>query len=353
MRVGAYGDILMGSPVLSALRDAYPNAHITWVVEPGGSPIIAAHPDIDDLLLWHGTFFKQLKRYLFFPFPVVAYHSIKLWKEIKKRDYDIFICYQPEEWPLFTKIVNAKTSIGIFDTFRRYYKAQRSSQNTKLFSHAITFSDLPPHRIDQYAMALKALGIEPLKSKKMSMGYMAEDRIAAETWLKANGFSDNERPVLIAPSTTWPTKCWPIERYSQLADKLSELGKKVILIGSAKECDALQKVAKDSKSDPIILAGELTISAFAALVDRSDLVVSGDTGPMHIAASLSTPYVAIFGPTSPEWYGPLDSVGIHLSCPPPCGPCDQKKCDQQGDNFLRCQKDISVETVFKACVKLL
>ena len=91
----------------------------------------------------------------------------------------------------------------------------------------------------------------------------------------------------------------------------------------------------------------MSFRQLAALIDRSALVVSGDTGPMHMAAALGTPYVALFGPTSPQWYAPLAGRGIALSHPVPCGPCDQKVCRNEAQDH-RCMRLITVPEVLAA-----
>jgi len=91
----------------------------------------------------------------------------------------------------------------------------------------------------------------------------------------------------------------------------------------------------------------------AALVDRADLLVSGDTGPMHVASALKTPQLALFGPTSSRWYGPLGSTAISLMHPVPCGPCDQKFCPNTGEDFEKCMRLITVEEALEAAMRLL
>lgn len=302
MRVGASGDIAMGTPVISALRSAYPEAYITWVVEHGGRQIIDAHPDVDDLLLFHGAFWKQLKRYALLPLPLVGYHALKLRAELRRRKYDIFICYQPEEWPLFTKNVSAPISIGVFDTFRMYHGNAPTSPYTSLFTNPYTYKDLPPHRVDQYCLALKALGIDTPVRPRMSLGYTDNDLQAVRAWLAAQGVEiASQRIILIAPFTTWPSRCWPVERYAEIGDRLAqESGSRIVLIGSPKEKNGVKKLADVMQCRPILAAGELSLRQLIALIDISALLVSGDTGPMHIAAAVQTPNVAIFGPTAGE-----------------------------------------------------
>jgi len=115
----------------------------------------------------------------------------------------------------------------------------------------------------------------------------------------------------------------------------------------------VEGIAAGMTERPAIAAGAMTFRQTAALLDRAALLVSGDTGPMHAAAALDTPYVALFGPTAPEWYGPLAGRGQKLFHPVPCGPCDQKHCPNQGDDFERCMRLLTVDEVSEACLSLL
>ena len=117
--------------------------------------------------------------------------------------------------------------------------------------------------------------------------------------------------------------------------------------------DTLAKIAAAMSAPVVVAAGALLFREAAALIDRARLLVSGDTGPMHVAAALGTPQVALFGATSPAWYGPRTDRAISLLHSVPCGPCDKKECSQTGENFLRCLKLITVDEALAAAGRLL
>ena len=100
------------------------------------------------------------------------------------------------------------------------------------------------------------------------------------------------------------------------------------------------------------MAGELSFRQAAALLDRAALLVSGDTGPMHVAAALETPQIALFGPTSPDWYGPRSGQALVMAHSVPCGPCDRKVCRNTEDPHL-CMRLLSVEEVLEMVGRLL
>lgn len=349
MRLAAYGDILMATPLLSALRSAYPTAHITWIVERHQADTISANPEIDELLLWEGRYWKRLLRRGLAPIWLAC--GIKFIRQLNSEPWDIFISLQPEEWPLLTQMIKSPVKVGIFDTFRRFYRAKKTSSNTRLFTHPYTVDDLPLHRTDQYLFALKALRLQPDVNKKMTLGITAQDQKAADQFLVENGLNSRNF-VVMAPCATWVTRCWDERCFIELGNRLASDGCRVVVIGSAKEKDAVGRVVSGLDRPPAISDGGLTFRQTAAIIDRASLLVSGDTGPMHAAAALGTPYTALFGATSPEWYGPLSGGGLCLSHPVPCGPCDQKTCSQEGEKKLRCLNLITVDTAYAACAGL-
>jgi heptosyltransferase-1 len=347
MRAGAHGDILMGTPLLSAIRREYPAAHITWIVEHTECDAINANPHIDDYILWNSKHWKRMVRRC--NAPMWIFHALRLLKELRRRRYDTFISFQPEEWPLLARGIAAPLSIGVFDTFRRFYGADRASPNMRLYRHAYAHPNLPAHRIDQYLLALEALGIRGPVSKHMTMGYSAEDDAAAHCRLEEWKIGRGVPYAVLAPLTTWPTKCWPAERYAALGDILSSrYGMPIVLIGTKKEAPAIEAIAAGMASNPVVAAGALTFRQMAAVIDHASVLVSGDTGPMHVAAAVDTPYVALFGATSADWYGPQGGGGVHLAVPVPCGPCDKKRCSNPPDTRMMCMATLTVDRVAEA-----
>jgi len=344
MRAGAFGDILMGTPLLAALRAAYPDAHITWAAEYAESAAIIANPSVDEVLCWDSAYWKRMVRSLrYAPWLVSA---LKLKRELRRRRYDVFISLQPEEWPLLLLGAGAPASVGIFDTFKRFYGASRRRHYRRLYTHAFAEPELPDHRVDQYLLTLQALGLPLTDPEPMSVGYTLEDKAAADDFLRSRGLASGQGFVVLAPMTTWPTKCWPADRFVALGDALVRRGRRIVFIGSAGERTALEEIAARMEAAPVVMAGDLGFRQAAALLDRAALLVSGDTGPMHVAAALGTPQVALFGATSPSWYGPRSGRALVMARPVPCGPCDRKVCRNTEDPHL-CMRLLSVEEVLE------
>ena len=118
---------------------------------------IDANPYIDEYLRWDGSYWRGMLRRGLFPLWLVR--ALGLQRELRRRQYDIFISFQPEEWPLLVGPSVRRQSIGIFDTFRRFSKADQTSPHTRLYTTPTHSPDLPLHRTDQYLLPLQALGL--------------------------------------------------------------------------------------------------------------------------------------------------------------------------------------------------
>ncbi|MES2461096.1 MAG: glycosyltransferase family 9 protein [Armatimonadota bacterium] len=348
-RTIANGDILMGSPLLAALRVALPDAHLTWIVERREREAVDASPFIDELLLWDTPFWKGMTRTGLYP--LFWGNALKLRRLLQERNYDTFISLQPEDWSLLPRIVSSKTRIGVFDTFRQYHGTTRTSARTRLYTHSFTEKDLPGHRTDQYLLPLQALGIPVTADKRLYIGFTREDEEAAGAFLSTHNL---QRFVMIAPVTGWPSRNWPHERYAALGDALARRHDcATVLIGGPGDREAVERVAAGMTTKPVIAAGAFGFRTMAAVLARASLLISGDTGPMHAAAAVGTPFLALFGPTPTQDRVPLVGVGRALAHSVPCGPCDKKRCGNTGDDVLLCLRLITVDEALSAAADLL
>jgi ADP-heptose:LPS heptosyltransferase len=348
-RTIANGDLIMASPLLAALRDAWPDAHLTWVVERRERGCVEASPFLDELLLWDTAYWKNLTRRGLYP--LFWLREARLARMLRERRYDVFVSLQPEDWSLLPRASGAPVRVGVFDTFRQYHGATTTSGRTRLYTHVFTHDELPAHRTDQYLLPLKALGVAAPAEKRMYLGYTADDRRAADRFLAEHGITG--RFVAVAPTTGWPTRNWPGERYAALCDGLAERhGLRAVLLAGPGDREALDAIAAQTKSRPIVAAGAFGFRTLAALLARAALLVSGDTGPMHAAAAVGTPYLALFGPTPVAGRAPLVGAGRSLAHPVPCGPCDRKRCANAAEPLL-CLRKIDVREALSAAAELL
>ena len=353
-RTGANGDILMGTPLLAALREQWPNAHLTWMVERREREAIDANPHVDEILLWDSKYWKQMTRRGLYP--LWAIRAWRLHQLMMEKRFDTFVSFQPEDWPTLVrslKMGGATERIGIFDTFREYHRVNHTSRRSRLFSTVFPYETHPPHRVEQYLLPLQALGLQAPRSKKLVMGYTNADETDVSGYIQNE--LNNKPFIVVAPLTGWPSRVWPLERFAKVSDNLARDGYEIVLVSgpAPKDCAHLEAIAAQMQTVPHLATGRFGFRALAALIARAALVVSGDTGPMHLASALDTPYVALFGPSPVERFAPLVGRGLPLLQPVPCGPCHQLKCRHEGENHQLCMKRLSVGEVTDAARSLL
>lgn len=360
MGLGALGDIVAQSPLLVGLREAYPEAYLTWIVDRGNLEAVDANPFVDEIIVWDGSFWQDAwskrwknwfrRRSLLGVSGVI--HMARLYRLMHRCRFDTLISLQPEEWPFLTWVSGALVSVGVFPGSSRNEKHYKRIAHR--YSRAFTYSDLPPHTTERALTALAGLELPGPSSRQGVLGVTTQDTQVAAALLAKGGISSQERVAVIAPQTTWPTKCWSEQGYGALGDALSrDYGCRVALIGTDREREAVGRVAAHMQSTPITAAGTLSFRQMAALIARAALVISGDTGPMHVAAAMGTPYLALFGPTSPRRFAPLVGCGETLFHAVPCGPCEMMTCANVGEKHLLCMRLITVDEALDAASRLL
>lgn len=202
------------------------------------------------------------------------------------------------------------------------------------------------HAIVNHLEALIPLGIIPENESPALDFYPdpADELFAADIFRK--NFA-GERVVAFNPGTNHLCKCWPVENFSLLGDRLAdELGTRVVILGSRTEKGLADQIIAGMRNVPLDLTG-CSLGELAAILEKSALLVTGDTGPMHIASAVGARIIALYGPISPERSGPLgDGHRILMHGELHCCPCNSFTC--KNENFRECMKLISVEEVFSA-----
>jgi lipopolysaccharide heptosyltransferase II len=218
-----------------------------------------------------------------------------------------------------------------------------------ILTHRVVAPPQPVHAVERYlhlAAAVDAADPAP----EFLIALSPEDVTAARSLLVGCGISPGGPRVALQPSARWRTKLWEIPRWRELAAALMRQGIGVVLTGSREDAAMAEGICAGMNPSPLSLVGRLTLKQLAALLRDMSLMVSVDSGPMHIAAAMGTPVVALFGPTDPRRTGPLGEGRI-LRHDLPCSPCLQRRC-RIADTY-RCMRDITVAEVLGAVRDLL
>ena len=198
------------------------------------------------------------------------------------------------------------------------------------------------HAVEKYLKAAEFLGCDRT-SWRGDIPIRETDKKTIEKFFHDNGI---EGKVLVAinPIAKWATKLWESDKFSALADRLQkELSCKLVFTGSRQDREEVSRIIQGMDEAPLNLTGQTNLKELAYLYSRCQLLISTDTGPMHLGAAMGCPVVALFGPTAPWRTGPYGQGHTVIRQEMACSPCLKKKCED-----LRCMRDITVDRVFRA-----
>ena len=333
VKLSAIGDIVHALPVASALRKGYPKSRLTWIVEGKGREIVDGNPDLDEVIVFEKT--RWLKE---FPYPhrtiLVVWNVIRFAHRLHRAHFDLVIDLQGLiKSGVLTWLTGSDTRIG--------FSADccRESVNARFTNLHVTPRQEDVHIIDQCLSLVRELKADTDKKQfKMHIPEKAQEYI--ENFLKKKELTKDKSLVIINPGAAWETKQWGVENYAQLADRLiGDLGVEVIFLWGPSELDIVKSIQKKMQQQAV-RACPTTLKQSMALMQRAQLFVAGDTGPLHIAAALNIPCVGIYGPSSPERNGPYGKMHKVVQSDVPCRNCFRRFCSTK-----ECMKSISVNKV--------
>lgn len=276
----AVGDIVHAMPVVNALRRHVSGVHITWVIQPGPAGLIRGHPSVDELIVF------ERKR------GMRAFLDVR--RELATKEFDLVILLQPYlKAGVIAGFARAPLKLG--------YDRHRGRDLSWMMVNRRLPAHPPQHIQDQYLEFLAALGI-PAEPLAWDLGPTREEEARYADLLP----SHDGPTVAFVVGTSKPEKEWPAERYAAVMDALAERhGARSILVGapSPREDAAAAAIRASAKHPPIDLRA-WDLRRVAYLIDRADVLVSPDTGPLHIGVALGTPTVGLMGYTNPKRYGP-------------------------------------------------
>lgn len=341
VKLSALGDVVHTLPALNALRRHYPNAQISWLVEPAARDILADHSALDHVLVWQR---RDVEAALTTGRWLTAWRVFNgLRRQVRRERYDLIIDFQGLfKSGLWVGLARGGRKVG----FGR--GMERSAEGGHVFlNEPVPALSMDIHALDRNLRLLEAIGIPPEPAEyKFPVGGPA--RAQLESQLREWNIAAAARIVAIHPMTRWPTKLWLNDRFAMVADRLIADGLKVVFTGGPADQAALDEIANQMKSPMRRLDHRGGLKLLAALHERACAVVSTDTGPMHIAAALGTPVVALFGPTSPHRTGPYGEQHIVLRAGVPCSPCFSKSCKTKVVEPMACMKLLTTDAVIEA-----
>nr|WP_027353624.1 lipopolysaccharide heptosyltransferase I [Desulfosarcina sp. BuS5] len=341
VKLSAIGDVIHTLPSLNALRKRYPAAKITWLVEEAASDFVKGHRALDRVIVSKR---KKWIKGLFSASVLENFHELlNFVKELRDTKYDLIIDFQTlMKSGILVALAKGKRKAG-------YGKGMEHMEHSYTFlNERIPPVDMNNHAILRSLMLLDSLGI---KSQKIQydLPVFKEDIEKTADLLKTTGLSGSKPVVSVNPVAKWETKLWDNKKFAELGDSLvNDYGAEIIFTGSRDDLPVIEDIISHMQTKAANLAGKTTLKMLAAVFEQADLVISTDTGPMHVAAATGTPVVAIFGPTAPWRTGPFGSMHQVVRAELECSPCFKRKC-----NSVDCMRNISVDQVLSAVSAVL
>ena len=322
------GDAVMTMPALRALRRAFPEAKISLLVKPSVAPLFEGSRAIDDIILYEERFRGIAGR-------------LELSGMLRSKRFSKAILLQNAfDAALLAFLAGVPERIG-------YRRDGRGLLLTKPV--AFNGDDRRIHHIQYYLNLLEAAGIatgDPQAQPWIPLS--SEERMSARSKLK-----ELKRPLLgINPGAAYGSaKRWPPERFAEVADRFAaDTGGSVVIFGGKGEAGLAQEIERATQAPALLLAGKTSLRGLIALISECDILVSNDSGPMHIAYAVGTPLVAIFGSTDPGLTGPVGEASVVVKSDVPCSPCFERTCKDKG---LKCMLEITADDVYSGVKKLL
>jgi heptosyltransferase-3 len=329
-----HGDVLLAAPVLSVLKAHAPRLEVDALVYDDTVPMLEGHPALSQLYFvgrrWRsrGSLSRlSLERHLF--------------QSLRARRYDLLVhLSEHPRGAWLARLLRARYSVAPAMPDRRAFWGR-------------SFTHLYPvvgggrrHQVELNLDALRRIGVQPGPNERKVIfvpGAEAEKRI--------DDLVGDTPYVHVHPASRWRFKCWPAERNAELIDRLAGDGHNVVLTSAPDETDFIQEILAKTRSDPVSLAGQLSIKELGALTARARLFIGIDSMPMHLAAAMGTPTVALFGPSGENEWGPWNVERRVITTTHTCRPCGYDGCG--GGKLSECLSLLPVEPVYAAARELL
>src|SRR5205807_4147745 len=305
IKPSSLGDIVHALPTVAALRRRFPSARITWLVKREWAAVLEGNPPLDAVLA----------------LALLPEDWRAGWRAVRAGRFDTVLGLQGLlRSALLGWISGAPVRIGF---------ANGREGSPWFYTERVPVPSLSMHAVDRYLITAKYLGADPgeVEPSDFPLPHDAQAEARIEVLLAAAGVQAGATLVAINPSARWDTKRWPSESFATVGDRLQQDGAaRVVLIGGRDERHVGKQVMRAMRTAPIDLMGQTTLKELIAVLRRARLLITNDSGPMHLAAAVGTPVIALFGPTDPARTGPYGVSHTVLRSGVPCRPCFSRRC---------------------------
>ena len=335
-----HGDVLLATPVLGVLKAHAPKVEIDALVYDQTAPLLEGHPALAQL---HVVGRKWKEEDLF---SRIGF-EMELHAALRARGYDLIV-----------HLTDQMRGAWLARSLGAHYRVAPAAPGRGAiwagsFTHLFALAgNGRRHKIEANLDALRRIGVQPGMEERRAHfvpGAAAEARVAS--LLAAEGLAERGF-IHLHPASRWTFKCWPADRNADLIDRLCATHRVVVSAAPEPgELSLIENILSNAKSKPVNLAGKLSIKELGALSARARLFVGVDSMPMHLAAAMGTPSVALFGPSGEHEWRPWRVPHRVVTSRHPCRPCGNDGCG--GGKVSECLTTLGVDEVFAAAQELL
>ncbi len=341
VKLSAIGDVVHTLPALNALRRYYPDAHITWLVEEAAAELVVGHSGVDRVLVskrqaWLGRLLKGPDRLA---------SLVEIWRfgrQLRDTRYDLIFDFQGLlKSGLLIFLAHGTRKIG-------FGPGMQHQEYSYLFlNQRVPAISMEVHALERGLRLVAAAGV-PIDEVVYNLPVRQVDRQRVATLLAASGIHGAKPLVAINPITKWDTKNWDNGKFADLADRLlATYDVDLVFTGGLGDRPEVDMILAAMRGCGANLAGQTSLKELAALYEQCCFLVTTDTGPMHLAAAVGIPVVALFGPTAPGRTGPYGDRHQVVRLALPCSPCFKRQCERG-----ECMAGLTVEQVMAAVIQV-
>ncbi len=324
VKLSAIGDVIHALPVSYAIKESFPDVHLTWVVEPPAYDLLTMDSCVDEIITFHKKEFKSIGGFL------TNYGPLK--RQIQRRSYDAVLDLQGLfKSAAIARLAKAPVKLGMC--------------NMRELSDRISRPVIGPHAqghiVERYLDVARALGcrvdqvVFPLAVPER------EADLTRRIFSQAGGNMGNPY-VVFAIGANWPNKRWPIEYFAKLSDWLyAQRLIPVIVGGGAVDEQRAAELCAAAEIPPINLVGRTNFKQLTCVLQHAQLTIGGDTGPVHLSAGVGTKTIMVMGPTDANRNGPYGQLENAIEVERSCKYCWNRACPKG----LDCLADITVQQV--------
>jgi predicted lipopolysaccharide heptosyltransferase III len=329
------GDLLLVTPVITNLRRHYPHAHIAMLVGSWSKQVIECNPHIDEILSYDSPFFRRAGR------SATLKDAMQMLRRLKCERYDLIVELRGDFLTLALAMLRGgKYRLDL--STQRVLKKLRNSLLVNWGKEELKVeSEYSKHEVEINLDVLRSGNIT-ITSRKTFFNVPPESQTWSKGFLSELGMGESKPIIAIHPGSPVPLKRWLPERFAKLADILIERKMQVLFIGGPNERQLVGEIQSQMRHKPANIAGRTNLQQLGAVLHNCHLFIGNDSGPMHLAAAVGARVIGLFGPSSPERFGPFGDNCTAIRRKSDCSPCMKEKCRVVEEG---CIIEISVEDV--------